>query len=870
MRELTFSRFNKVSDNKAKPETRTWESWSDIFQSHELRKADPGDKDALEKSKDGPCVVLGEIPAGMPHRDKNVVMVHAIGLDIEGKTEAEVDAALEPLLNYEFVLYSTHKHRAAVVGGCSRLRVILPLAEPIPPNKFPAVWQGLNVMTKRITDQKTRNVARLFYLPSTYDKEVAVAWRSEGDWIHPEDLVRYGEDPTKEGTAPVGAIERAQRFLRLMPKEQTTDGGVPLKEHARAVLEGGTFGGEGSRHDIILALTMYLAQKSAAQPLPVEAVNELFRASIEAWKKVDAGAPDLDDVTRCYCGAVEKVAASITEEKEKREERAREFQLRGDEPYSDAELKAIAEAQGWEPTELKRRWIVQKDVSFYILNQFGHYAGPYSVAEARQAAATLLARAPILLNEPTKNGVRRRTIHELVEDYGQVAVEVVCDLTKRKSAFDPVASKLLEASRPVRAIAPVFDETFDKFLHVLAGKAYDKLWDWLACVPDLDKLLCALYLAGGPGSGKTSIAYGLAKLWHEGPPTEVERIISDFNADLVQCPLILADEHVPKYWKGSSVTTKLRSLVSIQQRTLSRKYLPPATLVGAVRLILSANNEFLLGSQGVMTAQDLEAIAQRFLYIEVPDEATKFVEAVPERLKAWWLKEGIAAHALYLEANRVVKKAPRFWVEGDVGQMHRLLTITTDYNDMVCEWLVRYLLNPKPVDGKKDGLIRIFKGTFLVNDQAVIDGWEFYFPKSKMEPVTGKIGAALRAIAKKERHQLRYNGRPIRYREIDIENLYAWSENRGIGNKHAMEITLGLREDDTGSMALVTDDLPSCRPVTDGFHTLSEVEEKVAHVAKVVTPKPIVPKDGGNGKILKTSGGQSVSIAHLLPKEDDE
>ncbi len=110
----------------------------------------------------------------------------------------------------------------------------------------------------------------------------------------------------------------------------------------------------------------------------------------------------------------------------------------------------------------------------------------------------------------------------------------------------------------------------------------------------------------------------------------------------------------------------------------------------------------------------------------------------------------------------------------------------TGWNSLCCEWLVRYLMDPRAFDSAHPGLIRKEDGELLVNDQALIDGWGLYL-KTKTEPETAKIGAALRAISRDmPRRQLRHNGIRIRYRVIDVQNLLHWSDRYGIGDEEVI------------------------------------------------------------------------------------
>ena len=312
----------------------------------------------------------------------------------------------------------------------------------------------------------------------------------------------------------------------------------------------------------------------------------------------------------------------------------------------------------------------------------------------------------------------------------------------------------------------------------------------------------------------------MARIWTTGSATEFEKILEDFNEELTKCPIIFGDEAIPKYWKGNPVTTKIRSIISQQSRTLSRKHKAPADLVGAIRLILTANNEHLLSGDGASTHLDLQAIAQRFLYIEATEESKDFMESLTdEQTQAILWGDGLAKHALHLEATRKVVKDRRFWVEGDTDSMHRMLMTGTAWNSLVCEWLVRYLLNPTIYDQamSTSGFIRRGKGQLLVCEQGVIDGWKTYIDLHK-DVETAKIGTALRALSTtKKPVQKRFQGRRLRYRVIDTEYLFDWSRRYNIGDEESIRCSL-----DGGNPARMERDNND----TDDIDTIPSMNEK--------------------------------------------
>jgi len=276
------------------------------------------------------------------------------------------------------------------------------------------------------------------------------------------------------------------------------------------------------------------------------------------------------------------------------------------------------------------------------------------------------------------------------------------------------------------------------------------------------------------------------------------------NEDLARCPLIFADEHLGgKRSSNQDITTTLREVIGSLTRTLDRKYRAPIDLVGAVRLILAANNKSLLDSRDVVGFDDINAIAKRFLHIPVSLRAVEIMERLPEHEVIEWGNRGIASHVLWLSENhRVENKGRRFWVEGEMGDMHRILSSSSRINALVSQCLVRYLMAPQAFDRAGSGLVRCGGGKLFVNAQAVIDMWENYLT-TKVEPELKKINDALRAIAvTAQQPRLSFGGKRIRYHNIDVDHLMVYSDREGLGDRDEILARVQEGEDPSTGKAM--------------------------------------------------------------------
>jgi hypothetical protein len=794
VRNVTFTGFRNVHDTTGKVINQSWEQWLELFSVHDVRgkPEDTSNKAALDSAKDGEAIVLGVIPSGKSRKKSNVTEVHALGLDLEDEPEDKIESVFEKLSRFEFVVWTTHKHGSEVANGCPRLRVILPFDKPIKAEQHTEAWFRLNQLIDGLNDSKTKDVGRLLFLPSTFDKEKAWYYHHSGKWLSLSDLPELdkSQGSSYSSISSKTAISKIRRQIARVEKSD------PLKEKLVKLSNGEVFAESGDRHNSILELTMWVAAKN--NELDDSAIRDLFEPSIVRMQQESDDSPDIEEVITAYKGAVEKRNVSEQEYREQQRKQAQEEQLKASSsgPYTEEDIKRIASKNGWEVDDLRYRWIIQKSTVIWILNEHGNYSGPFTKDEWPASTARMLARAPIHLTEVGRSGIKWRSLPDIFRDYSTIAHDVIADLVSTRSWFDAKTNIMREAVSPVRDIEPKFDSEIDEWLKLLCGKYYDKIVNWLACASDLTKMLCAVYFEGDTLSGKTLFAHGVAKIWTEGPPAEMGAVLSNFNDEVVRCPLILADEEIQQNQRNT-VSAAIRSMLSTTSRTLKRKYLPNAQVDGCIRLVLTANNEFLLDSKDVSSHQDLEALAQRFLHVKVGEKTAKYLEGLSRVKKEYWKEQGIAAHALWLAKNHnIIDPGKRFWVEGDSSHMHSMLLTGSKWNSLVCEWLVKYLMNPKPFDTKRCGLIRRGNGALLVNDQAIMDSWDLYL-HTKQEAETSKIGAALRALSKdSKRIQLRFQGSRIRYRNIAIEHLFSWIERYNIGNRETVEESLNVQLED--------------------------------------------------------------------------
>lgn len=624
--------------------------------------------------------------------------------------------------------------------------------------------------------------------------------------IDPDHLEATGADAARVAPADGGAgggelpdppltIDQVRDRLRRLSNEAQ-------RARFRKVLAGESFAPRGERDQAMQSVVSTAA--FVAPDAEAEELAEIFRPSLATWAGEEGSDKTVEQEMEKLVGKMQRALVDARRKRDLRRAAEREIaaglieesgeaiaggeaapgapRAPGPDGYTDEDLADFAARCGCTVKALRRRWIIQRASSYYVLVG-GEYRSPITREELDVSLPRDLSAAPVsVFVDKQDGGRRRRKTTEILADHATVARRIVADLTAPRSRYEPKTQTFVEAVAPLRPIAPAFHAQVDQWLRLLGGVEADKLLDWIATLTNLERQTCALYLSRTPGAGKGMLADGLARLWTTGGPSELGRVLDNFNADLARCPLIFGDEHLPEKFRGQRSSAELRALIGSSTRTLSRKFLANAELRGAVRLLLAANNDRMLAlGDEDLGAADLAAIAGRFLHVDVDDAPARFLSSLGGRkgTDGWVDRDLIAAHALWLRDNRVVVAGDRFLVEGRATRMHRMLATQGKVPGLVTEWIARYLDSPKPhVAGTKHVLMG--DGELLVNATALVDHWDVYVSSDGV-PNTTRIGRALEHLS---RGVGELGG--VSYHMVDVELVYEWARANQVGNLDEM------------------------------------------------------------------------------------
>lgn len=262
----------------------------------------------------------------------------------------------------------------------------------------------------------------------------------------------------------------------------------------------------------------------------------------------------------------------------------------------------------------------------------------------------------------------------VLQAFGTRVSEVVLDLAAQSPYLEDNGRRGKALVVPVGqrvTVDPVYHKDIQEWLEVLGGDDVDGLLSWLHWALKLEDPLCALFLCGAGGTGKSMIAQALAT-FYAGRFVSFDEAVARFNGRLAVSPIIWLDEG-----SKEANTSRFRELVGNSIHKIERKHVDPETLRGNVRVFISANREDALRLDDVRTVDDVNAITKRVRFIRVTEAAKRWLDRRGGRklTEEWVLKNGrpgaLCEHIAWLAENyKPASVGSRFRVEGKPTSWH--------------------------------------------------------------------------------------------------------------------------------------------------------------------------------------------------------
>lgn len=730
---------------------------------------------------------------------------------------------------YAAIVHTSFRHTPEAPKG----RVIIPYSRPVLPGEHLIVRDFLDQKLQLHADPSTKDLTRLYYLPvcPAERRPFASAGTTDGRLlVDVETIVKGHRVETLTASANQIAeskMREAMDAVRLAEQEpvdldqlrdflRSSQG--KNSDLLKAAMKGEAFAPEGERDNALNRLAS-AARFAVPAKTPSGALVEIFREAIsklehkpgedwlaEAYRKFERHQQRRVASDAARTAAHEELQARLRAESSmvawagKPRAPAQESAGSGDDPgssdpgedpapaqavgpYSDQELAEFAGAQGCQDVlAFQKRWIITFKESHYHFVE-GRYLQPLPTSNIFFSLQRDFARAPgIELFSISKKGDKvRRPLQDIRLDYGTIARFVQADLALQKSFYEPASQTFYEAVTPLRLLTPRNHPEVQHWLDLLDPS--QKITDWFAGVPRLERQLCAVYIDGPKSIGKSLLAAGLARLWTTGGPTSF-RSLGSFQDAIVNCPLIFADEALPNR-KG--ITAEIREMIGSTSRDLNRKFLPVVTLRGALRLVIAGNNDRILETGEELSANDLEAVASRIYYLKTDHKAANYLKEIggPPTVQRWIDSDAIAEHALYLRQTRKLNESSRFLVEGDTSQFHRQLAIGAGLGGAVAEWIVRYLADVNPLTTP---LVQVGSGEIWINTEALAkeNNWVKYAPGFPRVPSANTIARALRGFSRGS-IDAQMDGHTVTFHIVDADVILTHAQRLQVGDFKAQE-----------------------------------------------------------------------------------
>lgn len=207
----------------------------------------------------------------------------------------------------------------------------------------------------------------------------------------------------------------------------------------------------------------------------------------------------------------------------------------------------------------------------------------------------------------------------LVEEHGATYTHTAYAFAHRVTTYDPTGEGKVTIGYPLATMPGKFDADADAWLRALAGGHYDRLAVWIASCSqaNINRLSACLIVMGRADSGKSLLGQAVARMWGQAPPA-LSLVATQFNADLLRCP-ILVDEEAQLLGSKELSTKKFRDVIQSSARSVEFKGLERSELYGGLRAVVSCNGYSDLRFKDVGGPAVIEALRDRMLVINATE-----------------------------------------------------------------------------------------------------------------------------------------------------------------------------------------------------------------------------------------------------------
>lgn len=620
-------------------------------------------------------------------------------LDFDDLSNEQIET-LSTTLNekgWTWAWHTSYRHGVPLEDGTTKnkLRIAIELQEPVPAEEWPGFWWGLYDITHRLADSACTAPSHIYQSPFCDRRSPHTGGLTQGRPLDPAEIPR--KKRARVQMAPEDYPYRAltRRDLKALhtqwkrkanpPPSLPTLGNIlatdPFVPLATVNRDKALYGlGKDLWREMKGWLPQELAELAKASIHMADPSGAEWNVGTVA-EKLQHAIEDAEDE--------EYQARAERDEAQQAAEDQAMAQLGREGPYTRRELERWAGWQGCSVESFKRRLVVIHGGEHYVWFS-GRYLAPVKRENLGLYLRQYLAPAQDFYDLQfmvlTKTGAKFAQPEDVLAQCSTTVNTVALSMTEVHSRLQDPTTFVLSAC-PLRPLEPERQPEVERWLDqaVSDPAQRERLLDWLACVPAIDKPIAMLYLHGAPSRGKSLLAEGVARLWTTQGATKAEHMVRSFNGGILDTgPLLLADECLPPQLTDTrNGTGTLRGLITDKNMLINRKNKQEVRLKGHPRYVVTANSLSLFDNiPDTLSTFDLEALDERLLYVAMDGPPR-----TREQVNGFIEQDMIARHVLHLQQTRPVVHGRRLCVEGADSPLHRQIRISGEVKSLVLSFL---------------------------------------------------------------------------------------------------------------------------------------------------------------------------------------
>lgn len=317
---------------------------------------------------------------------------------------------------------------------------------------------------------------------------------------------------------------------------------------------------------------------------------------------------------------------------------------------------------------------------------------------------------------------------QIIDEYGTVATSIRASRHIERSGLDlrwdgeSMSVGFVEKWGGMRKdIKSIFHADIDGWLRALAGSEmmYHHLLDWLHFYPQIQHRICALYIYGNSGVGKTVLGLALQHLTEFDTHSSLDIASSNWQENMVASPLMWTEEfHKEMPGNHRTAVDYLKRLVDGASEVIARKYKVSLTVEGYWRIYISGNDKNIIRPGRDITQDTQKALLPRLLFLDASNSQNACAKYIPQMMPERWAEELVPQHIMWLRNNHVVMyPGTRYAKDGFWSKEHDELLTTSKSGKLILETVGRLLVNP----GAASRMFKVHDGMLWVHIAALSD-----------------------------------------------------------------------------------------------------------------------------------------------------